>query len=45
VKKYLNKVISEFLNQVLDIELKKAKVNADKIEYSIEDDVLTRLFS
>ncbi len=42
VKKYRHKVISEFLNQVLDIELKKAQVNADKMEYSIEDDVLTK---
>ena len=42
VKKYRHRVISEFLNQVLDIDLKKAQVNADKMEYSIEDDVLTK---
>ena len=42
VKKYRHRVISEFLNQVLDIEFKKAEVNADKMEYSIEDDVLTK---
>ena len=42
VKKYRHRVISEFLNQVLDIDLKKAQVNADKMEYFIEDDVLTK---
>ena len=42
VKKYRHRVISEFLNQVLDIDLKKAQVNADKMEYSIENDVLTK---
>lgn len=41
-KKYRHKVISEFLNQVLDIELKNAEKNADAIEYSIEDDVLAK---
>ena len=42
IKKYRHTTITNFLNQVLDIELNKAEVNADAIEYSMTDDVLTR---
>jgi len=40
--KYRRRIISEFLNQVLNIELKKAEENAEKMEYSIEGDVLEK---
>ena len=42
LKKYRHNTITKFLNKVLDIDIKKAGENADAIEYSIEDDVLTR---
>jgi len=42
VKKYRHKTIIRFLNRVLDIDLKKAEESADKMEYSLSDDVLTR---
>ena len=43
VKKYRHDTITRFLNKVLDIDLKNAEYNADKIEYSMTEDVLTRL--
>lgn len=43
IKKYRHTTITNFLNQVLDIELNKAEENADAIEYSMTDDVLERL--
>ena len=43
IKKYRHKTITKFLNKVLDIELEKADYNANQIEYSMTDDVLTRL--
>lgn len=42
VKKYRHDTITNFLNQVLDIEIKKAEQNAEAIEYSMTDDVLAR---
>ena len=42
IKKYRHETITKFLNQVLDIELSKAEKNAEAIEYSMTDDVLTR---
>ena len=42
IKKYRHSTITNFLNQVLDIELDKAEENAEAIEYSMTDDVLTR---
>ena len=42
IKKYRHETITNFLNQVLDIELYKAEENAEAIEYSMTDDVLTR---
>jgi len=42
IKKYRHSTITNFLNQVLDIDLKKAEMNAEAIEYSMTDDVLTR---
>ena len=42
IKKYRHSTIVNFLNQVLDIELKEAEINADAIEYSMTDDVLNR---
>ncbi|MBQ2643949.1 metal-dependent transcriptional regulator [bacterium] len=43
IKKYRHKTITQFLNKVLDIELKNAEYNAEQIEYSMTDDVLKRL--
>ncbi len=42
IKKYRHSTITNFLNQVLDIEISKAEENAEAIEYSMTDDVLTR---
>jgi len=42
IKKYRHSTITEFLNKVLNIEMKKAEENAEAIEYSMTDDVLTR---
>ena len=42
IKKYRHTTITNFLNKVLDIELNKAEENAEAIEYSMTDDVLTR---
>ncbi len=42
VKKYRHNTITNFLNKVLDIDLKDAENNADIIEYSMTEDVLTR---
>jgi len=42
IKKYRHTTITNFLNQVLDIEISKAEENAEAIEYSMTDDVLTR---
>ena len=41
-KKYRHHTITKFLNKVLDINLKNAKSSAEKIEYSLDDDVLKR---
>jgi len=43
VKKYRHNTIKNFLNKVLDIDVKKAEYNANQIEYSMTDDVLARL--
>ena len=43
IKKYRHETITKFLNKVLDIEKKDAEYNAEQIEYSMTDDVLTRL--
>jgi len=43
VKKYRHDVIKNFLNKVLDITEKRADENANIIEYSMTEDVLTRL--
>ena len=45
IKKYRHATITNFLNQVLDIELNKAEENAEAIEYSMTDDVLIRFVS
>ena len=42
IKKYRHTTITNFLNQVLDIDLNKAEENAEAIEYSMTDDVLAR---
>lgn len=43
IKKYRHATITEFLNKVLDIEVEKAEYNAEQMEYSMTDDVLSRL--
>ena len=43
IKKYRHKTITDFLTSVLDIEPDKAQINAENMEYSIDDDVLARL--
>lgn len=43
IKIYRHNTITKFLNKVLDIDLEKAEYNAEQIEYSMTDDVLTRL--
>lgn len=43
IKKYRHNTITKFLNKVLNIDLKKAEYNAQQMEYSMTDDVLTRL--
>lgn len=43
IKKYRNETITKFLNKVLDINLDEAQYNAEQIEYSMTDKVLTRL--
>ncbi len=45
IKKYRHNTITKFLNKVLDIDLEKAEYNAEQIEYSMTDDVLSRLVS
>ncbi len=42
IKKYRHNTITNFLNKVLDIDIDKAEYNAEQIEYSMTDDVLTR---
>ena len=42
IKKYRHNTITKFFNKVLDIDMKNAEENADKVEYSLGDDVLTR---
>ncbi len=42
IKKYRHETITSFLNQVLDIDFKKAEENAEVMEYSMTDDVLNR---
>ena len=43
IKKYRHNTITKFLNKVLDIEEKNAEYNAEQMEYSMTEDVLTRL--
>lgn len=43
IKKYRHDTITNFLNKVLDININDAEINAEAIEYSMTDDVLTRL--
>ena len=43
IKKYRHNTITRFLNKVLDIKEKTAEFNAEQMEYSMTDDVLTRL--
>ena len=43
IKKYRHSTITKFLNKVLDINLKTAEYNAERMEYSMTDDVLNRL--
>ena len=42
IKKYRHNTITKFLNEVLDIDIKTAEDNAQKIEYSMTEDVLKR---
>ena len=42
IKKYRHNTITKFLNKVLDIDIKTAEENAEKIEYSVAEDVLKR---
>ena len=43
LKLYRHNVISSFLNKVLEIPKEKADLNANAIEYSMTEDVLTKL--
>ena len=43
VKKYRHNTIKKFLNNVLEIESEKAETNSTAIEYSMTEDVLTKL--
>ncbi|MBO6257686.1 metal-dependent transcriptional regulator [bacterium] len=43
IKKYRHNTITKFLNKVLDIDIQNAELNAEQIEYSMTEDVLTRL--
>jgi len=43
IKKYRHETITKFLNKVLDIEEKNAEYNAEQMEYSMTEDVLSRL--
>ena len=43
IKKYRHNTITKFLNKVLDIDVKTAEYNAEQMEYSLGDDVLSRL--
>ena len=43
IKKYRHNTITKFLNKVLDIDLQNAELNAEQMEYSMTEDVLTRL--
>ena len=42
LKKYRHNTILKFLNKVLDIDINSAKENAEKMEYSMTEDVLAR---
>ena len=42
IKKYRHDTISKFLNNVLDIPIKEAELNANYIEYSMTEDVLKK---
>lgn len=42
IKKYRHYTIVKFLNNVLDIPIKDAELNADYIEYSMTEDVLQK---
>ena len=41
IKNYRHRIISEFLNQVLNIDETQSEINASKIEYSMTEDVLS----
>ena len=43
IKKYRHNTITKFLNKVLDIDLKNSEFNAEQMEYSMTEDVLSRL--
>ena len=43
IKKYRHNTITKFLNKVLDIDEKDAQFNARQMEYSLTDEVLSRL--
>lgn len=43
IKKYRHNTITRFLNKVLDIDVQNAELNAEQMEYSMTEDVLTRL--
>ena len=43
IKKYRHGTITKFLNRVLDIDIEQSEQSADKMEYSLDDDVLSRL--
>jgi len=43
IKKYRHNTITKFFNKVLDIDLKNSEYNAEQMEYSMTDDVLSRL--
>ena len=43
IKKYRHNTITKFLNKVLDIDKTDAEYNAEQMEYSMTDGVLTRL--
>ena len=45
IKEYRHNSITKFLSNVLDVDLKDAEYNAEQIENSMTDDVLTKLAS
>ena len=43
IKKYRHDILIKFFNKVLDIDLEQAEYNAEQMEYSMTDEVLTKL--